>query len=116
MTHQDAGVQPHRHKERAQRQVVVCLGFVHAQDAGCLAGFQDPFDTVFNHSLYFRMPRVAHMAERGRQIRRADENAVNTVDGGNGVQVVNGSAGFGLHQQADGRVRLFGVVGITPPA
>ncbi|MNY26017.1 hypothetical protein D3C86_1598390 [compost metagenome] len=41
------------------------------------------------------------MAHRCRQIGRADEHAVHAIDGADRLQVLHGSHGLGLHQQAD---------------
>ena len=56
------------------------------------------------------------MAERGRQIGRADEHAVDPIGGHDRVEVVDRGARFGLHQHADLCIGFFGVVGVLPPA
>ena len=62
------------------------------------------------------MPRVARVAHRCRQVRRADEHAVHAGRGGNGVQVVHGFYRLGLHQQADLLVGLVHVLRVRLPA
>ena len=56
------------------------------------------------------------MAKRRRQIGWADEHTIHAFGIGNGLQVVQGLHGFGLHQQANLGIGLFGVVGVAAPA
>ena len=84
--------------------------FGGGQDAGRLAGGADARDAVGNDRLHLGVARVAQVAHRGGQVGRADEHTVHPRRGGDGVEVVQGLRGFGLHQQADLVVGLVDVV------
>src|SRR6218665_648486 len=113
---QQLRVHPDRDKQGAGRQPLVRLGLAGDQNARGLAGAQDAPDAVVERGLHARVLGVGRMAHRGRQVRRADEHAIDSRRGGNGVEVAQGLHGFGLHQQAYLLVGLVHIVRIGLPA
>ena len=69
------------------------------------------FDRVLDRRLHVGVLRIAEMAERGRQIGRPDEHAVDAVDLGDRFDLVERGAGFHLHQNADLVIRLGQIAG-----
>ena len=89
---------------------------LYVQDAWRFACFQNACNRIFNGRLHFWVIGITHMAQRSRQIGRANEDTIHTRCVGDGVQVFQSFTCFGLHQQANLFIGLFGVIGKHAPA
>ena len=92
---------------RAQVQAFARPRLVHHQDARRLAAGADTAYGVVYAAVYFRVPRLAGIAHAGRQVCGADENAVDAVDGGNRLDLLQRLGRFHLYQQT----QVFGGLG-----
>ena len=63
--------------------------------------FLMPLRRVLERRLHLRMAPVADVAERGGQIVRPDEHAVDALDRGDRLDLLERLAGLDLHQHAD---------------
>ena len=68
--------------------------WIDGQESGRLSRRANAADALFNNPLHFRMTGVIRVAQRGRQVRRADKDAVNPLDFKDRIQIIEG--GFAL--------------------
>ena len=67
------------------------------EDAGGLADLLEAPYRVLERRLHLGMAPVADMAERGREIVRADEHAVDAIDRGDRLDLIERAFGLDLH-------------------
>ena len=85
--YQQAGVQPDSDKAAAQLQIPARQRFVGGQNASRLARMTYARNCMFDGGLHIRVAGVAHMAHGGRQIRRANKDAIHTFGLRNRINV-----------------------------
>src|SRR6266850_3473047 len=105
-----ADVGPDSHEQSAALEPVASVGFVGGQDSRRLARFANAPHRFVDERLHPRIGCFTRMAERGVQVGRPDEHAVDAVDSADGLDIVERLLRFDLHQQADFVVRALGVV------
>ncbi len=76
-------------------------GGVRSQDAGGLARRADAAHRVLDRRDHVGVSGLADVAEARRQVRRADEDAVDAVDRGDLLEPVERLARLDLHEQAE---------------
>ncbi len=74
---------------------------VEREEAGGLAGGADAGDGVLDRGDDLGVAGVAEVAEAGREVGGADEEAVDAVDGGDRLEGVEAGAGLDLDDQAE---------------
>src|SRR5579884_1505326 len=77
-----------RHEAVAPVDVAADLVFVAAQNAGRLAYGLETRGRLSHRRLHVRMLRMTEMAERGRQVGRSDEHAVDTLHRGDRLELI----------------------------
>ncbi len=114
MPREQADVAADADEQAAALQPMTRIGLHWREDAGALAGRPDAGDRIVDRGAHVRMGVVARMAECGGEVARPDEEPIDTVDGGNRLDVGDRGCGFDLHDHADLVVGARGVV-LDPP-
>lgn len=61
---------------------------IDGKESGRLTRRANAADALFNNPLHFRMTSVIRVAQRGRQVRRADKHAVNALHFKDRIQII----------------------------
>src|SRR5215213_9411895 len=97
-------------EERAEREPAPRRLLAVGQDAGGLARLDDARDRIVDPRHHLGMGALARKAERGVEVGRPDEDAVDALDRGNLLEITQALAGFDLHHDADLVRRLLEIV------
>src|SRR3954453_13826563 len=101
-------------KQCAEREPAPRCLLAVGQDAGGFAGLDDARNRIVDPRHHLGMGALARIPERGVEVSRPDEDAVDALDGGDLLEVRQALAGFDLHHDADLVRRLLEVV-LHPP-
>src|SRR5262245_52708944 len=101
VTRQQADVASDADEETAALEPVPRVGFERRQDAGTFAGGADASDGVLDGGAHGGIAVIARVPERRGEIAGPDEQPVDAVDGGDGLDVRDRGRGFDLHDDAD---------------
>src|SRR5215471_14302707 len=98
---QQADVGTDSHKGVAPADVAAHLVLVAGEDAGRLADTLETAGAVLQGFLHLRMSRIPDMAQRGGEVRWADEDTVDALDGGDRLKLGHGAAGLDLDEETN---------------
>ena len=107
---ENADVRADRRKAAADRAVAATFILGCSEHARRLAGLSDAADGVLDHRHHRRIAGLSSLAQVGMQVGRADEHAINAIDGANGLDVLQRLLRLHLHQHAQFVVRAVGVI------
>src|SRR5471032_495497 len=85
----------------AHRQIPFRIGLHGRQRAACFPSSAGALEDVGDGLLHVRVIRITDMSIRCRQIRRAEEHGVDTVDGKDLIDSINRRPAFDLHHDAN---------------
>src|SRR6185312_9236578 len=108
---EDRHIGVHGDEEEAAVEHAASLVLAHAEESRRLAGRLDALAGIEDRRLDLGVLRVAEMAHIGGEVRRADEDAVDTVDRGNGGDVGHRLARLALHQDTNLLGGFLGIAG-----
>src|SRR5262249_44551607 len=116
LARENAGVVADADKQTADLEPVPGIGLDRREDAGTLSGRAYALNRVLDLAAHVRMTVVAQMTHARRQMARADEQAVDTIDGGNRFDAGDGLRCFDLDDDAHFVVRAMEVIFRAPVA